>query len=203
MAQDCTHTFSSFGNSGLDTMSIAVMHEVVHSVKQLDRPGQEEKWKARLSTEQAARLEKMLGYTTWATFISTTAATFAMRSDPLMLPPSRQRPPECDGDSGQLWSPYPRIQPSVVAHSTCHLHYLGRLFEICYNISEYLCTKGDKKTVTHDILQELQTDLALWYESLIGCLQIVDAIKSPHTLSIQCVLISNLPPVPLLDHILT
>ena len=168
-------------------MSIAVMHEVVHHLKQLDRPGREDKWKARLSTEQATRVEKMLGYTTWATFVSTTAATFAMRNDPLMRPPSREKPPLCEGVHGEHWFPYPRRQPSVVAHSACHLHFLGRLFEICYNISEYLFTKDDKKTFTQDVLQDLQTDLALWYESLIGCLNIVDNIKSPHTLSIQYV----------------
>jgi hypothetical protein len=165
-------------------MSISVMHEVVHHLKQLDKPGKSDRWKSRLSPKQATRAEKILGYTTWATFVSTTAATFAMRKDPLMRPPDREKPDLCQGETGELWIPYPRDNPSVVAHADCHLHYLGRLFEICYNISEYLFTKDEKTLFTQDTLEDLHRDLTLWYESLIGCLQI-DAIKAPHTLSIQ------------------
>lgn len=80
--------------------------------------------------------------------------------------------------------PYPRKHPLVIAHSDCHLHYLARLFEICYNISEYLFTKDDKMTYTQDTLEDLHRELTMWYESLVDCLQI-DAIKAPHTLSIQ------------------
>jgi len=165
-------------------MSTAVMHEVVHRVKQLDKPGKPDRRKSRLSAEQAVRAEKILGYTTWTAFVSTTAVTFAMRNAPLIGPPDREKPGLCHGEPGELWTPYPRDNPSVVAHADCHLHYLGRLFEICYGISEYLFTKDDNAYFIQDTLEDLHRELTLWHESLIGCLQI-DAVKSPHTLSVQ------------------
>lgn len=162
------------------------MHEAVHHLKQLDKPRKADRWKSRVSAEQATRVEKILGYTTWATFVSTTAATFAMRKDPLMKPPDQKNPKACPGDAGEMWIPYPQDSPSVVAHADCHLQYLGRLFEICYNISEYLFTqeKDDKSVWTRDTLEDLHNELVSWHESLIGCLQI-DSVKAPHTLSVQ------------------
>lgn len=174
----------SLGSSGFDSMSVAVMHEVVYRVRQLDKPGKTDRWKRRFSAEQATRAEKTLGYTTWASFVSTTAVTFAMRKAPLMGPPDRARPGLCHGEPGELWIPYPLDNPSVVAHADCHLHYLGRLFEICYSISEYLFTKDDNAFFTQDTLEDLHRELTLWYDGLIGCLRI-DAVKSPHTLSVQ------------------
>ncbi|KAK5053081.1 hypothetical protein LTR84_002055 [Exophiala bonariae] len=162
------------------------MHEAVHHLKQLEKPRKADRWKSRVSAEQVTRVEKILGYTTWATFVSTTAATFAMRKDPLMKPPDQKKTAACPGDAGEMWVPYPQEGPSVVAHVDCHLRYLGRLFEICFNISEYLFTQeqDEKAFWTRDTLEDLHNELVAWYESLIGCLQI-DSVKAPHTLSVH------------------
>jgi len=162
------------------------MHEVIHHLKQIDRPSRPGKSKTRLAKERAAVANRILSYTSWATFVSVTTTTFAMRHGPLMRPPERSKPPLCKGEHGEEWVPYPRDHPVVNAHARCHLHYLGRLFEICYNISEYVFLKKGSinDSVTRDILEDLHRDLTLWYDSLIGCLQLV-GVKAPHTLSLH------------------
>ncbi len=77
---------------------------------------------------------------------------------------------------------------TIILDPHCHLHYSGRLYEICYTISQCLFAAGGTKSkhhpVTRDTLEGFYRDLTLWYDSLIGCLK-VDRIKSPHTLSLQ------------------
>ncbi len=87
-------------------MSIAVMHEVVHHLKHFERSD-------RRRRERLANLEESIGYSSWATFVSATAVTFAMRGDPLMTPPGTNKPPLCKGELGDPWVPYPRDHPSV------------------------------------------------------------------------------------------
>ena len=167
-------------------MSACIMHEVLYYLKQLDKPARAGKWRTQLSKERFSRAERILGYTTWATFVSTTAATFTMRNHPLMGPPDREKPPLCEGLLGEICVPYPRTHPLVFAHAGCHLHFMGKLYELCYNIGECLFVKDDNlpNLLTRDVLEDLHRDLTLWYESLIDCVQIND-IKAPHTLSLQ------------------
>jgi hypothetical protein len=175
----------SFGNLGMDMMSTAIMHEAVHNLNQLGKDGAIDQWRSKMSKSkgQSSPAETTLGYTTWATFVSTTATTYAMRRNPLMRPPSVERPPLCEGYSGEHWFPYPRDGPAVVAHPNCHLHYLSRLYELCYHISEHLFA-NDPNRLDQDVLEDLHRDLTEWYDSLIECLQIHD-IMAPHTLSVQ------------------
>jgi hypothetical protein len=170
----------------MDMMSTAIMHEAVHNLNQIGKPGRIENWRSQTSRGQLSPAENALGYTTWATFVATTATTYAMRRDPLMRPPSLEKPQLCTGYYGEHWFPYPRDGPAVVAHPNCHLHYLSRLYELCYRISEHLFMNNSTATDTldQDVLEDLHHDLTQWYDSLIECLKIHD-IMAPHTLSLQ------------------
>lgn len=180
----CVNVTHSLENSGVERLAVAVMYEMVHSLGRFDRRAA--KWRNRIAQEQASGAERILGYTSWAAFTSTMGATFAMRKAPAMEPPSRDKPPLCKGELGECWLPYPGDHPPIFAHSDCHLHYLGTLFETCYSISQ--CLFGEDKTkadqVTRDDVEELHRELTSWHIDLLGCVQI-NGVKSPHTLSLQ------------------
>jgi len=159
------------------------MYEMIHHLGQFDRRNM---IRNRIALERVSGAERILGYTSWAAFASTTAATFVMRKTPAMEPPRRDKPPLCKGELGESWLPYPIDHQPVFAHSDCHLHYLGTLFESCYNIGKYLFVEDRPKAarVTRDVVEELHRDLTSWHAHLLGCLQI-NGVKSPHTLSLQ------------------
>ncbi|KAK4948045.1 hypothetical protein LTR10_013099 [Elasticomyces elasticus] len=162
------------------------MHEMLYVLRQYDKPSRAHRPKTRGGRERVSGAQRILGYTSWAAFVSTTAATFAMRNHPLMEPPEKDKPVVCKGEFGEAWLPYPRDHPPVSAHPDCHLHHLSTLFEICYNISQCLFVEDGPKlsSATRDALEELHRDLTAWYGGLPGCLEVA-GVKAPHTLSVH------------------
>lgn len=173
-------------NRGIDRLAVSIMQEMIHQLKQFDKPGRAQKPRTRHGKERVSGAQRHLGYTSWAAFVTTTAATFAMRTRPMMKPPTKDKPPLCKGELGEAWLPYPRDNPPVFAHPNCHLHHLGTLYEICYSISQCLFVDDNPQTnsVTRDALEELHRDLTIWYNSLSSCVE-VSGVKAPHTLSVH------------------
>nr|KAK5448942.1 hypothetical protein LTR18_002030 [Exophiala xenobiotica] len=162
------------------------MQEMIHQLKQLDKPGRAQKPRTRHGKERVSGAQRHLEYTSWAAFVTTTAATFAMRNPPMMKPPTTDKPPLCNNALGDAWLPYPRDHPPIHAHPNCHLHHLGTLYEICYSISQCLFVDDNPQTksVTRDTLEDLHRELTLWYNSLSHCVE-VSGVKAPHTLSVH------------------
>ncbi|KIW16186.1 hypothetical protein PV08_06237 [Exophiala spinifera] len=171
---------------GIDKLANSIMQEMIHRLKQFDKPGRSQNPRTRRGKERVSGAQRHLGYTSWAAFVSTTAATFALQKRPMMEPPTKDKPPLCQGEPGDVWIPYPRDQPQVHAHPNCHLHHSSTLYEICYNISQYLFVDDNPNTTstTRDSLEELHRDLTLWYDSLSDCVQ-VNGVKAPHTWSLH------------------
>lgn len=162
------------------------MQEMIHRLRQFDKPGRSQKPRTRRGKERVSGAQRLLGYTSWAAFVSTTAATFALQKRPMLEPPTTDKPPLCKGELGEVWLPYPRDHPPIHAHPNCHLHHTSTLYEICYNISQYLFVDDNPNSTstTRDSLEELHRDLTSWYNSLSDCVQ-VNGVKAPHTLSVH------------------
>ncbi|KAJ9631203.1 hypothetical protein H2204_008288 [Knufia peltigerae] len=173
-------------NRGTDKLAVSIMQEMIHHLKQFDKPGRSQKPRTRRGKERESGAKRLLGYTSWAAFVSTTAATFALQKRPMMGPPTTDKPPLCQGELGEVWLPYPRDQPPVHAHPSCHLHHTSTLYEICYNISQYLFVDDNANSASNtlDRLEELHRDLISWYDSLSDCVQ-VNGVRAPHTLSVH------------------
>ncbi|KAL2424742.1 Notoamide biosynthesis transcriptional activator notL' [Exophiala dermatitidis] len=173
-------------NLGMETMSLSVMHDALHHLQQLDKPGRLAKFQARAGKDKALEVERSVVSTSWTTFIVAMRTTFSRRSLPLMPPPLRDNPPPCKGQSRERWVAYPRQHSYSPAHSECHLHYLGKLAEIFYKISRNVFFPKEKPApaVSRDLLEDLHRELVYWHDNLMDCLQ-VDGTRSPHIYSLH------------------
>ncbi|KAL2445897.1 hypothetical protein ABEF95_012605 [Exophiala dermatitidis] len=144
-------------NLGMETMSLSVMHDAVHHLQQLDKPGHLAKFQARVGKDKALEAERGIVSTSWTTFIVAIRTKFSRRSLPLMPPPLRDNPPPCNGQSRERWVAYPRQRSYSPAHSECHLHYLGELAGIFYKISRNVFFSNEKAAppVSRDLLEDL------------------------------------------------
>ncbi|KIW36682.1 hypothetical protein, variant 2 [Exophiala oligosperma] len=173
-------------NRGIDKLAYAIMREMTHHLKQFQNPGRSQEARTPPGKEPISSPQQLLAYTSWAVFVSTTAATFAVRNRPVMEPPINWQARLCQGKPADVWSPYPRVSPLAVTHPSCYLHHLSGLYEICYHISQCVFVDDTAKInpVARDSLEELHRDLTTWYNNLSDCVQ-VTGVQTPHTLSVH------------------
>ncbi|KAL6240268.1 hypothetical protein RBB50_012815 [Rhinocladiella similis] len=144
-------------NRGIDKLAYVIMRDMTHHLKQFHKPGRSQEARTPPGKEPISSPQQLSAYTSWAVFVSTTAATFAVRNRPVMEPPINWQARLCHGEPADVWSPYPRVSPLAVAHPSCYLHHLSGLYEICYHISQCVFVDDTAKInpVARDSLEEL------------------------------------------------